>query len=520
MKTTLAERNLGAVYTPGPLARFVIDRLAETGAADWGRWLDPACGEGVFLCEMVDRLSSRLSPHQLPSTVEEFLFGIDIDPTACIRAREAVREAVARHSGPQDPSFFEANVMCRDFLDLDPELEGGFDFVVGNPPYVSAQALTAAEKRRFLEKFQTAWGRLDLYQLFIEQGLQMLKEGGRLTFITPDTWLTANSSRRLRQYVAESFRLRAIERFERHDLFPGVATVPCVSVIERSAKARKNSPAVICRHWHVGAEATQIQLGSTSRLEIAKDGTPWRCQSKRRAAPALRLGDLVERISAGLATGLNGCFVLSADDTHGVEPELLRPAVRGRDVRAGELLDSGRRLLVPYRFEPNEKPSLVDLDEWPGAAAWLEAHREALENRHCVRVWEKSWFDLHDPVVVDLASRPKILCPDLAREPRFAFDSGGLVPLHSAYYLVLREDDGLDPHELVAALNTDAIAKELKRRAPTAKSGYFRLQAQVLRDLPIPPLAAVKPERAEIDALSLVTRPEERAAEALERDAA
>ncbi len=169
-----------------------------------------------------------------------------------------------------------------------------------------------------------------------------------------------------------------------------------------------------------------------------------------------------------------------------VEPELLRPVLRGRDLdEDGGVHDAGLCLLLPYVFDDDGRASLVDLACFPGARAHLEAHRSDLESRHCVRVWNKRWYDLHDPVLTDLAQQPKIVLPDVAYTPRFALDRGQRVPLHSAYYIVLREDAPLSADELLAILRRDDVAEELRRRSPTAKSGYRRFRTQALRGLPI-----------------------------------
>jgi hypothetical protein len=195
----------------------------------------------------------------------------------------------------------------------------------------------------------------------------------------------------------------------------------------------------------------------------------------------------VQRISVGVATGLNRCFVLNVQQAASIEPELLRPVARGRDVQVNGLMDAGLWLLLPYRFDAaGGSPQLVDLIDFPGARAHLEPHRTDLERRHCVRVWGKPWYALHDPVTFDLTRQPKILLPDLAHEPRFALDVGEVLPLHSAYYLLLHRDAELDGEQLTALLNSPAVAADLRRRAPTAKSGYRRFRTAVLRDVAVP----------------------------------
>jgi methylase of polypeptide subunit release factors len=482
-------RTAGVVYTPPWLASFVVDRLlCGTSVSDDAHWLDPSCGDGIFLVEIVRRLASRVSRDDLPNVVERSVFGVEIDRASCELARLAVTATVQELCGRQPMDYFSANVRCADFLDLQPADDERVDLVVGNPPYVSATHLRPEDKRKFLERFDTAWGRLDLYALFIEQGLRFLRPGGSIGYITPDKWLTAQSSGRLRELVTRNHTVRSVDRFERHDLFPGVATVPCVTVVDERPCETAHAQ---CRWWDVGSDGRPVASSQSEELSLRRDGTAWSPVRASMSRPTAPLGDLVERISVGMATGLNRCFIVDEQTAGTIEPVLLRPVARGRDVQLGGVADAGLWMLVPYRFdERGESAQLVDLVDYPGAQAHLEAHRADLEARHCVRVWSKPWFALHDPVTIDLACRPKILLPDLAHEPRFAMDPGVLLPTHSAYYLLLREDGELDGVTLTALLNSPDVTADLRRRAPTAKSGYRRFRTAVLRDVQIPRDAA------------------------------
>lgn len=479
---------VGAVYTPVGIARFLVDRLREHAGEAPGTWLDPACGDGALLEAIVEHLAHGTEAPHLGELVAERVFGIDIDPLACGRARSALVRAVERHGGKPPADGYADNIACRDFL-LDP-LPHGWPpptRIVANPPYVSATKLTVELKRQLGRRFGVAWGRLDLYGLFLEQALGTLPSRGSLCFITPDKWLTSDSSGPLRAYVTSTGTVCSIARFDRHDLFPGVATVPCVTVIAKGMPRRDEVPV----EWHdLDQAGTPVPTGLVETVRLERSGRPWHAHPETPdGALTAPLHQLVSRISVGVATGLNRCFVLDQGDAldAGIEPELLRPAIRGRDILDDHLGTSGKVLLVPYLFDAQGGAArTVDLREYPHAARYLSRFRDELERRHCVRVWGKKWFELHDPVLFDLASRPKIVLPDVAFKPRFALEDGTRVPLHSAYYLLLRTDSPLGPADLLRALRSDATEAWLRRRAPTAKSGYRRFRAQALRDLPIP----------------------------------
>lgn len=101
-----------------------------------------------------------------------------------------------------------------------------------------------------------------------------------------------------------------------------------------------------------------------------------------------------------------------------------------------------------------------------------------------MRVWEKSWFDLHDSPTIDLARQPKILVPDIAERCRFAVDRGAYFPLHSAYYILLQDDGRLD--YITAVLNSSTVEFMIRLLSPIAKDGFSRFRRQFLATIPIP----------------------------------
>ncbi len=186
-------------------------------------------------------------------------------------ARDA-RPRVERHGGRVAAGMFDANVRCADFLRLDAGCGLDPRFIVANPPYVSATHLAADHKVEYGRRFGSAWGRLDLYGLFLEHSLDLLEPGGVLSFVTPDKWLTSASSRRLRGLVAARGDVRSVARFDRHDLFPGVATVPCVSVL---AKEPRSLRPIRVEWYDVDADGVPRPSGRSDTIHPDLRGSPW-----------------------------------------------------------------------------------------------------------------------------------------------------------------------------------------------------------------------------------------------------
>lgn len=495
-------RRSGTVYTPQPLVSFILDRAGCTGEAllEGGALLDPACGGGVFLVEALRRVAHVLGAgkplrgaarRKLLSYAKHKLFGIDIDPHARRLTLDALTDETQRLApGPIPEIYVDNNVILDDFLvgqaasKLRPVSKGGFGFVVGNPPYVSTTRLEADQKPLLRTLFATAVGRVDLYTLFFERALQLLSPRGVLAFITPDKFLASETSKSLRAYLLRHANVRSIARFDSHRVFPDAAVVPCVTVLDRNARVDIE---VLSCHSERGAP---VEVLSTSRAPVSALGTGvWQFRASelldvveriRTGCPTLM--NLAKRISAGPASGRDDVFVRPHSELD-VERTLIKPAIRGRDIGAFLAKDPKLDILLPFDFSAPD-PKLISLSKFPRAKRYLERHRRELEARHCVRVWEKAWYDLHDSPTHDVTNQTKILVPDIAETCRFAVDRGRFFPLHSAYYVLLHDNTAID--YVTAILNSQIVEFIIRLLAPVAKDGFSRFRRQFLATIPIP----------------------------------
>jgi adenine-specific DNA-methyltransferase len=506
---SLTERRRGGlVYTPRHLVKYVLDvaGYVSDAAIEGASLLDPACGAGVFLEEALRCLATRIAglqgdlrfPHAagvLLDVARRNLVGVDVDPEACVLARAALVRTAAELTGrPVALDYFDSNIIEGDFLGTGLVSPGGrlavlppFAVIVGNPPYVTTTRLDAMAKVELRRRFLTATGRIDLYVLFFERAVTFLRMGGRLAFITPDKYLSSHSARPLRHLLRASGAVQMLSRFESHRVFRDVATVPCVTLFERGTP-QGTVELVRCAREPSNSGSVQV-IGRSHLSSSLIAGDDWAAVSPKiqRLGARIRgmhptLAGLSRRVSAGLATGRDAVFVIPANADHGIEPELLHAAIRGRDITRFSIGNSNLRVLLPYDFT-SRTPALIDIRRYPGARRYLALHREELEARHCVRVWGKAWYDLHDPVPFHLRTSRKVLVPDVADRNRFAFDPGALVPLHSAYYML---PEGIDPRFLTTVLNSRPIEFLIRTTAPRIKDGFSRYRSQFLLSLPIP----------------------------------
>ena len=442
----------GFVPTPDKLVDHMVDLLFEwSEVCPQDRLLDPGCGAGAFM-EGVVRWSETTKA-QLPQ-----LTGIEIN-------RQLALEAASRFRGHSNVTVAEG-----DFLGA--TLPSQYDYVIGNPPYVSILRLDQEEKARYRNSYRTATGRFDLYMLFFERALDVLRPGGRLVFVTPEKFTYVDSASSLRTIIS-GHDIRRLEYLP-ENAFGDLVTYPLVTVVEKGS----------------GGAATRIVGRDRAEkvVQLPRGGASWApllngaASHPQQVAAADVLSAVCDRVSCGVATGADGVFVFERNKLPGDLHQFAWPAVAGRDLDLGkERVEIESVMLVPYDADG----SLIPLEDLGTFGEYLlePPVSSRLRQRTCVS--RKPWYAFHETPLMSQVLRPKILCKDIARQPAFWLDrSGSTLPRHSTYYIVPRDESILEP--LCEYLNGRQAHDWLMENCQRAANGFIRMQSNVLKRLPIP----------------------------------
>ena len=193
--------------------------------------LDPACGSGAFLVESAKFLNKKFNiPFE--EIYRDYLFGVDILPTG-VKRTKIILSLWAILQG--EDKNFEFNICQGDSLDLDWSkiTDSGFDYVLGNPPYVRTKNLRV-EVRENIKKWSTAdFGNADLYIPFFELATKITNKNGRIGFITPSTYLTSFNAKLAREFLSYNKFLKRIVDFNGWQVFEGATTYTCITILDK-----------------------------------------------------------------------------------------------------------------------------------------------------------------------------------------------------------------------------------------------------------------------------------------------
>lgn len=241
---------------------------------------DPACGSGAFLIQAldflinehryIDELNRKLLGHSIEfpnvekSILENNLYGVDINDEAVEIAKLSLWLRTAQKG--RKLTTLSNNIKCGNSLIDDIEIagekafkwetefegifkNGGFDVVIGNPPYTYRNAIKDIEKKYFKFKYKATEGNFDLYKFFMELIQNITKEKGLSSLIVPNTFLTANTYKKLRNGIIESFEV--LEFFDLGlDIFEGVVVENVIFLFRKSLVTVQKTQIKIQRDRH------------------------------------------------------------------------------------------------------------------------------------------------------------------------------------------------------------------------------------------------------------------------------
>lgn len=449
-------KRLGIFYTPPEIVRLIVELVLRPqslkGPAS-PRVLDHACGAGEFLLAVQRRLSADYGPQ----AARQGIFGVDIDREAVATARSRLRAA--------DRCFLTSHIACGDGLSAELLSLGPFDVIVGNPPYVNirqlAKNMPPAEIALLRERYRTARGNFDLYALFIERAIELLRPGGRCALVVPNKWATLDYARPCRELLLQHTAIEHVVDFTDSRAFADAAVYPHVLVF-RKQPANANHVVRFRRFDEPRTQEIKQQALSAVAIHLS---TPLEVESRVGSVPlgevaALRCGTagyMAEKIAQRLVDAADSLPCEDAADfiTSG---NIDRYAIRSGNVR--------------YLKRDYLRPRLpLDIPE-------LTAVKRQLFNR------------------------PKIVIAGMSKRLEAAWDVSGLA---LGVQVFAASPCQIDPHYLLAVLNSKLLSYLFTTRfsAKRLGGGYFAINKGQLAQLPVRLVSSIdRKERRLHDRLS------------------
>jgi len=387
---------------------------------------------------------------------------------------------------------------------------GGFDAVVGNPPYIRIQIMKETQPQE-VDYYGHAYraarqGNYDIYVVFVERCLGLLNKNGKLGFILPNKFFNAQYGLPLREVLSGGKHLDQIVHFGDKQVFASATTYTCLLFLSSAGRPSCNIVKVAdVDEWR------RSGLGECAKLSAASFGAAeWNIQVGDKATLRTRmlgagkpLGDVAD-LFVGLQTSADKVFVLQ--DKRQVESRVLRPFLTTGGLCPYHPAQANAWLLFPYEIEGGRAtliPSERMKREFPKAWAYLRSHEETLRGRDHGKWNHDQWYAFGRSQNLTEMDREKLVIQVTAIRPTVILDGlglcmtgGGAGPFYGIRPL---PSSKLDIKFLLGVLNSKAFGWLVRTQSTPLRGGYVKFSKQYIETAPIPqPTAAGAIEMAKL----------------------
>jgi type I restriction-modification system DNA methylase subunit len=398
---------------------------------------------------------------------------------------------------------------------------GGFDAVVGNPPYIRIQIMkewTPWQVEYLKSHYKAASkGNYDIYVVFVERGLAHLNKNGKLGYILPHKFFNAQYGEPLRGLLASGKHLSEVVHFGDQQVFKGATTYTCLMFLEKGGieniffKKIKN-----LTDWRIKKESIEGKISASnigaSEWNFAV-GANAELFEKLSKMPA-KLKNVSSKIFQGLVTSSDPVYLLepvnaeknyitvkshATNKKYSLEVDVVPPLCKGSlDIRR-YLASPSKRVIFPYNLAQSEitkKSILISESEFrsnfPKTWTYLKENYEALRNREKGKMRHDGWYGYVYPKSIPLFAKKKIITPSIAQSASYTLDQEGHLYFVGSgggggggYGIILANECKLSYEYILGLLNSKLLDMYLKRISSSFRGGYYAYNRQYIEQLPI-----------------------------------
>ena len=489
---------------------------------------DPACGSGAFLNaalnfliaehKLIDEMQAKVQgatlvfPNVENSILENNLYGVDINEESVEIAKLSLWLRTAKPH--RKLNSLNNNIKCGNSLIDDPAIagdkafnwqtefpkvfeKGGFDVVIGNPPYVRAELLPQADLNYYSSHYQVFTPDGDLFSYFYEKGMNLLKTNGLFSFIS-NTFDKTAAGKSLRSYIQFGTTIERYTDFTEVQIFEGATTYPVILLL-----SKKNNSSNAFPYIKIPKEMQSnivISLAPEKMVEQQSlDCESWSFQDAEMAnimkkiATHKTVKEQYGKCYYGVKTALNDAFFIdesTKDRLIAEDPksaELIKPVYEGKDLQKWHNPSLQKYLICTHNGY--ESQPAVDVEQYPAIKAHLQSFEPKLSARYDKG---NTPFNLRNCAYQGLFYQSKIIWGNLQNTNKFSWEENGTVISAPACMLPTNNK------ALLAVLNSKIVWKFLTSICVVRNGGYIEVKPQYFEQIPIPPI----PDNSELSEIT------------------
>jgi methylase of polypeptide subunit release factors len=490
VKEYTSEKLFGQVYTPNLIICKILDDISYNSSEILGKTIiDPACGDGRFLEEIVKRILKFSKKDDLKQNLL-CVYGWDINGEAIKQCNTNLNKLTKRENIEIKWNISKTNSIKKygktDLFSMNETPK--FDYIVGNPPYIRIQHLDL-EQRAYIQKNYDFCknGSTDIYIAFYELCLNLLSKDGVCGLITPNTYIFTETARPLRQYFAVNKNLLQITNYGDIQLFENATTYSAITIFNKKQNKTFRYQKALSEKTFEEKLVDFLELQepfwqlSTEQAEIIK---------------GKKLKDICN-IHIGITTLCDNAYIFQIEELDNnfawantklkgkvqIEKSILKPIVKGSKLKHSEE-KTKEYILFPYK-RINGKHTIIPENElketYPHAYDYLLSVKSELDKRDNGISNNVAWYAFGRSQGLDTSFGDKIIFSPMNNKPNFIYYPNPECTFYSGY--CIKYDGNI--LDLIAQLNSDRMEKFVAMSSRDFRGGWKAYNKKIIENFEV-----------------------------------
>lgn len=497
---------------------------------------DPACGSGAFLNQALDFL---IAEHQYidelkaklfgdtfvlsdveTSILENNLFGVDLNEESVEIAKLSLWLRTAQPN--RKLNDLSRNIQCGNSLIDDIAIagdkafnwrqafekvfaKGGFDVIIGNPPYVRVQNIDKNSIKFFEKEYQTAKGKFDLYVLFNELSCEkLINENGLICFIQPHRFISADFGKGLRNYFNENRYLSKIISFSDIDVFESANTYTGIFFLQKNDKTslqyyefQNVTNKVIEEKLSQIEDFQKIDYKNLKENWTLKNNDISNVLDKIRKEKTLNYYS--KNISQGVIPGNDKIYYFEIieennssykiknlnNEVDEIEKGLVRKIIKGNNVSRYLIPENDYYIIYPYQLQDGKQNILNEnefITNFPKTYKYLSKYKDFLIELRIKYKTNIDWYGFHRPREMRFLESKKIITTHASIKPNFTYSENEYFN-QNVYGIEVNDEYNIK--YFLCLLNSNLTDFIIKNISSMINGGYYLYKSDYLSQIPI-----------------------------------
>jgi hypothetical protein len=381
--------------------------------------------------------------------------------------------------------------------------KGGFDIVIGNPPYIKVQSLPKEYTKHFKSTFSSATGKYDIYVLFIEYSFRLLKKNGCITFINPHRFLISEYGEGLRNFLLEKKAIKRAVYFGVEQIFETATTytgiflfkenskelefaIPKTKELDKLTYSQKKYDLNFNFNFLLDNTSNPI-IDKISIFEKVKDTFEGVYQG------IIPMGDDIQVLEGEIRGDFFVGYSNALESEIILEASIVKPLLKGENIKRYEICETKNYIFFPHYTSLDGKTKPIEekvlKQNFPLAYKYIKNFESALVAKKIkYKTNPKYWYSLHRSREQIIFESEKIITPQLQNHSSFTLDKKRFYADAGGYMILPKKHNRSDLKSYLAIFNSRLFYYFIKKTSTPYNNDYYYFKTNYIEPFGIPEL--------------------------------